>query len=165
MNKLTVTNGRQQLGMIQDDPLSGMPSWLVYLVGAYPGSKMSEEAFLVMEDAFCDFDPSLLYSAAREFLKTDERAFKNNPGGFPTASEFMPIVKRLQARQQEREQEARVTAFDAWFTRCQVLRVERLDILEGWYNGAVSDHELSQFAGEMERAGMVSAAASLRSRL
>lgn len=164
MNKITVQSNNQVVS-IKDNPMTGLPRWLVYLSGAYPNSKLSDEAFLVMEDLFSEYDPTVLYGAAREFAKTDERVFKNNPGGFPTASEFMPVVKRVQARQIEQDKEQQITAFTEQFTRHQLLRVRRLDVLEGWYSGAISDYELSRFAGEMDAAGLVSAAASLRYRL
>jgi len=163
VNGLAIRTNGNQVAVVDETEqmIASLPQWLQYLIGAYPTTKVTPGQLLVMEDQFVEVDQDLLLTAAREYVRTNRNDYRR----FPDASTLWPVVEQLQARQQEQEQEARGTAFDEWFTRCQVLRVERLDILEGWYNGAVSDHELSQFAGEMERAGMVSAAASLRSRL
>lgn len=165
MNKLTTTDNRTLSSQGPDNPLADLPRWLGYLASAYPSSKLSDEAFLVMEDQFIEFGPAVLLAAAREFVRGDKRAFKNTPGGFPTASELRPVVERVKAQDDETKAERAAAAHLDWFDACQVLRVRRLELLEAWYNDAVSDHQLSRFADEMQAAGLESAAANLRGRL
>lgn len=165
MNKLAVRpNGTALAHPVEDkqeDPIASLPYWLQYLIGAYATSKTSSRQFGVMEDQFLDYDHDLLADAAREFVRSDRRDYH----GFPTAPEFRKVVEQVQAQQEEQERETKVTAFDEWFERCQVLRVQRLDLLEDWYTGAVTGHQLSRFADELHAAGLESAAANLRGKL
>lgn len=166
MNQLTITNGRRMAAYQEPvSPLADLPRWLGYLVGAYPASKLSEEAFMVMEDQFMEFDAGLLYEAAREFARTDRRDFKDNPGGFPTAREFRPTVERLRARQVEQEQERLIAE---WRERAKLhsrLRSQRTTMLKAWYSGRVGDRILLAMAKKLDAAGLEFAAASLRSKL
>lgn len=165
MNKLATVNSSSLSDQTSDNPLEDLPRWLGYLVSAYPSSKLSNEVLLVMEDQFIEFDLAVLYAAAREFVRSDKRVFKNTPGGFPTASEIRPVVERVNARENEAKAERAAAVFADIFDQCQALRVRRLDILEDWYAGDVTDHQLSRFADEMHTAGLESAAATLRRRV
>lgn len=144
-----------------------LPPWYTYLVGSYPNSATSTAQTAAMLDQFRDYAPALLYEAAREFVATDERHTSKGDRVFtmPIAPEFREVVQRLIMRKAQEAQAVQVTAFGHTFNACQVLRAQRVQILDAWYAGAIEAHEVSRFADQMDRAGMPAAAASVRRRI
>lgn len=135
------------------NPIADLPNWLQYLIGAYPTSKTTPGQLLVMEDQFSDLDGGSLMQAAREFVKSDKRAYK----GFPTAPDFRPVVEKIQSNQE-------TPVIDVTVKRIE-LRLRRRGLLELWHIDRASDHDLLVLADDMQHAGMIHAAMSLREKV
>lgn len=85
----TPRNGRS-LATNQADPLAVLPSWLRYLVGAFPAAKVASTTYPVYEDQFSDTDPALMLQAIRQAIKGHR--FTN----FPTIAELRRVVDGLE---------------------------------------------------------------------
>lgn len=85
----TPKNGRS-LAANQTDPLATLPSWLRYLVGAFPNAKVASTTFAVYEDQFSDVDQALMLGAIRQAIKGYRFA------NFPTIAELRQVVSGLE---------------------------------------------------------------------
>lgn len=114
----TTRNGRS-VATTQTDPLAALPSWLRYLVGAFPAAKVASTTYPVYEDQFSDTDPALMLQAIRQAIKGHR--FTN----FPTIAELRRMVDAL-------EYEAAVS------NRPTVnLQARRQELLEAAYQGEI----------------------------
>lgn len=148
----TMTNG-SAIGQVR--PEGKVPQWLAYLVAAYPTAKNSPMTYVVLTDQFQGIPGEELYEASRLYVRE---------GGkwFPSAFEFRPFVERVQA---EAELNQTATRWQATVASWPELRARRTAALEMWYEGELDDRELLALAGELELAGLLSAAANLQGRV
>ena len=157
MNQSLATRQTNSIETGQGNIVQSLPHWLQYLIGAYPSSKTTPAQFMVMEDQFTDYDAVVLVAAAREFVRSDKRTYKDNPGGFPSVGEFRPAVQQTAAKQEP-------PIIDLTAIRTS-LRLRRKGLLELWHRDEVEPGDLLALADEMQSAGMIHAAVSLRGRV
>jgi hypothetical protein len=88
MNELTTTTENTiQIYELGLDLLDLLPSWLQYLVAAYPTTKLVKKTFAMMEDQFQDVDGKTMDAAVRRHVARSE--------WWPKASELRAIVDAL----------------------------------------------------------------------
>lgn len=147
-------NGASGRGLQQVSE-SKIPTWLAYLVAAYPSAKNSPMTYVVLTDQFQGTPGAELYEAARLYVKE---------GGkwFPSAFEFRPFVERATAQAEEQAAAARwQSVVDTW----PGWRVRRTQMLRDWHKGVIGDSDLAAFCDELQGHGLLHAAANLRARL
>ncbi len=88
MNQVAIASARPP--MAADDYGDFLPSWLKYLVAAYPTANVAAGTFAVLEDAFRDETPDVLKLAARACVM--EKKF------FPTVHEMNYYVRKEHER-------------------------------------------------------------------
>lgn len=154
MNAVTVARNGQVVTATKRAELMREVGWMGYLVASFPASKAAPATYRVLEDQFQDEASDLLFEAARLYVRE---------GGkwLPSAFEFRPFVERVRGTVEDARMAA---AWQATVNSWPHLRARRTELLEQWYAGEASDSDLLAMADELQDAGLVSAAASLRAK-
>lgn len=86
-NKLATTTANPPAGIP-----TGLPQWLRYLIGAFPGARVLPETFMVYEHQFAEVDPAMMMQAV-------QHAVRGHPyATFPTIAEVWQAVEAVQSQ-------------------------------------------------------------------
>lgn len=152
---MTVTKNGHVAAATKRTELMREVGWMGYLVASFPASKAAPATYRVLEDQFQDEASDVLFEAARLYVRE---------GGkwLPSAFEFRPFVERVRSTVEDAQIAA---AWQATVNSWPHLRARRTALLEQWYAGEASDSDVLALADELQTAGLVSAAASLRAKV
>lgn len=129
-NKLATTTANPPAGIP-----AGLPQWLRYLIGAFPGARVLPETFMVYEHQFASIDPALMMQAVKHAVRSHPYAT------FPTIAECWQAIAAVQSPIVSLEPAPAVN-----------LSATRQQLLERAYAGDINPAEWQQLINQLRLA-------------